>query len=208
MSSKDKGPFGKAEIKQHAWLGMLAEAYRIADEGVVEVTRQAEEHGHSVACRKGCAACCRAHTEIPVFQPEVMGITWYVVEKLQGPVRERLHQQLVAHTPEATACPFLIDDACSVHPVRPLACRQFNVLDRVCEEGEDAWYTRRDDVLMPLDEYKHAALGELLPFHGITDPGSQQVAVLSGRAYELARALREYDWSQLAQKMEKGKAEG
>lgn len=50
---------------------------------------------------------------------------------------------------------------------RALPCRQFNVIGQVCVEGEDAWYTRRADVFMPLREYADAAFDTMLPFYGV-----------------------------------------
>ena len=63
-------------------------------------------------------------------------------------------------------CPFLIDNACSIHPLRPLACRNYNVFGQQCAEGEDAYYTRRGDVLTPHQKNTDLAFDTMLPFYG------------------------------------------
>jgi Fe-S-cluster containining protein len=71
------------------------------------------------------------------------------------PGRDVLRDRL-AHSAAGGACPFLIDKACSIHPVRPIGCRQFNVFTAPCAPGEDPYYTRRDDVLVPVADYTTA----------------------------------------------------
>ena len=65
----------------------------------------------------------------------MVGIYWYAIEKVSGETRQRLHEQLFQYR-LVTLCPFLVDDACAIHPLRPMACRPFNVFDGVCAEGE------------------------------------------------------------------------
>jgi uncharacterized protein len=115
-------------------LPLLLEAYAIVDAGIHEAIRREEKQGRALACHKGCAACCRSHTTIPVYPLELIGINWYVVEKITGPLREQLKIQLRDHK-KGEPCPLLMDNACTVHPLRPMACRQFNVFDKVCTEG-------------------------------------------------------------------------
>jgi uncharacterized protein len=139
------------------WLPMLLEAYHITDRGVAEGIRREEAQGRKLACHKGCAACCRSHKTIPVYPLELMGISWCAVEKLESGVREKLKTQLSSHK-SGEACLLLVDNLCSIHPMRPMACRPFNLFSQVCTEGEDAYYTRRQDVLMPIKKYTDEAL--------------------------------------------------
>ncbi len=108
--------------------------------------RREQAQGRNPACGRGCAACCRSHLTIPVYPLELIGIYWYPVEKVAGRIRDKLEKQLAEYRPN-TPCPFLVDAACSIHPMRPMACRQLNVFGKVCAEGEDAYHTRRQDVL-------------------------------------------------------------
>ena len=42
---------------------------------------------------------------------------------------------------------------------------------KVCTEGEDAYHTRRPDVLTPIHDYADEAFDVLLPFYGIQNSG-------------------------------------
>ena len=187
--------------RTHSWLSMLVESYFIADQGVAEGIRRGEQQGRKLACHRGCAACCRTHKTIPVYPLELVGLSWYATEKIHGRARTELKVQLRRHR-NGEACPFLVDEVCSVHAMRPLACRHFNVFDRECAEGEDAFYTRRQDVLTPIRRYKEAALAITLPFYGITKKIEQRRVLKTGSVHKLARVMQDFDWSSLADKMD------
>ncbi|UCC56686.1 MAG: YkgJ family cysteine cluster protein [Gammaproteobacteria bacterium] len=189
-----------ADEPVHPWLSRLLEAYHITDAGVCEGIRREELQGRKLACSKGCAACCRSHTTIPVYPLELIGISWYVTEKIRGSVREQLHKQLLNYR-DQDGCPFLVDEICSIHELRPMACRQFNVFDTVCSEGEDAWYTRRKDVLTPLKEYTDRAFDVMLPFYGIEKKSERRKVIRDGTIHGIARVLKDCNWSSLAEKM-------
>ena len=192
--------FPEDEARQ-IWLSMLLTAYAVVDAGVADAVSREQAQSRRLACHKGCAACCRSHATIPVYPLELIGITWYAVEKLTGPVRARLQEQLRAHR-SGEPCPLLVDDACSIHPLRPMACRQFNVFDRVCAEGEDAYYTRRADVLTPIRAYVDAALDTILPFHGVVQEEQRRALIETGDVHQLVKVLQEYDWAKLAERMQ------
>ncbi len=190
-----------AEETAFAWLSQLLDAYHIADKGVAEGVAAAEQNGQRLACAKGCSACCRSHEDIPVYPLELVGMTWYVVEKLQGPMRQKIKERLQVH--EAGAfCPLLVDGACSVHAVRPLACRQFNVFDKPCAEGEDTYHTRRDDVMIPIRSYIDEAFMVMLPFYGVESEAERRKLVETGGVHQLARRLADMNWASLVEKME------
>jgi Fe-S-cluster containining protein len=193
--------FPDAERAQ-PWLAALLDAFLEIDRGVHEAVRREEAQGRRLACACGCAACCRTHQDIPIYPLELMGLYWYGIECLQGQAKARLASQLRGFIPGG-ACPFLLDDACAVHPLRPMACRQFNVLDRVCAEGEDAFHTRRGDVATPIRRFADAAFDRLLTFHGIGSKGERREAIKDGRLHALARPIQSVDWSALAARMER-----
>ncbi|MBI1220884.1 MAG: hypothetical protein GC186_20375 [Rhodobacteraceae bacterium] len=115
----------------------------------------AAAEGRQVTCAKGCGACCRQI--VPVSQAEARALGRLVAampEPRRSHVRQRFQQALSAleakgllaevdaarTTPGAdakamglryfkagVACPFLEEEACSIHPDRPLACRQYLV---------------------------------------------------------------------------------
>jgi Fe-S-cluster containining protein len=111
-----------------------------------------------------------------------------------------LRQQLADYAKEAP-CPFLVDDACAIHPMRPMTCRQFNVFDKVCDEREDAFYSRRQDVLKPPKTSAEKAFFAVLPFYGMRNRGERRQAVKKGIQHALARVLQEQDWPKLAARM-------
>jgi len=182
------------------WLPMLLDAYHIADVGVSEGVSREEKQGRVLACRKGCSACCRTHKDIPVYPLELVGMTWYATEKVDQPVRARLQEQLRDYQ-QGDACPFLVDGVCAVHPVRPLACRQFNVFGQACAEGEDPFHTRRQDVMTPIRKYIDDALFTMLPFYGVGHKTERRKMIKSGAVHQLARELQRCNWPSVADKM-------
>lgn len=110
--------------------------------------------GRSISCRAGCGACCR-HM-VPVSPPEAFYLM-DAIDSFDAARREAYLQrfdQIVGvldeegmidellsppPTDEAAlpiarryfalgqACPFLIDESCSIHQHRPIACRDYNV---------------------------------------------------------------------------------
>jgi len=83
-----------------------------------------------------------------------------------------------------------------------MACRQFNVFGQVCREGEDAYYTRRQDVLTPIRAYADEAFDVLLPFYGIKNSAERNRMIHSGAVHQLVKVLQAYDWPKLAERMQ------
>ena len=186
--------------KDHPWLSALLEAYCIVDKGIVHAIDAEKKKGRKLACAKGCSTCCRTHKDIPVYPLELVGITWYVTEKIAGAAREVLRKQLEGYK-EHDPCPFLIEGACSVHPMRPMACRQFNVFGKPCEEGEDPYYTRREDVLDPVKKYVDQAFFIMLPFYGVEKESERIRIVETGEFHKMAKELQAFNWKSLTGKM-------
>jgi Fe-S-cluster containining protein len=184
-----------------AWLSLLLDAYAIADTGVAVAVRNVEKRQKKkLACGKGCGNCCVHQTDLPLYPHEIVGIYWYASEKISGPERDQLRKRLRSAVP-SKGCPFLIDNSCIIHPVRPIGCRQFNVFTSPCAEGEDPYYTRRDDVLQPDQEYLDRAFAAVLPFYNLKKEGDLAGAIRTIRAQIMN--LHSFDWSKLAVIMEK-----
>jgi Fe-S-cluster containining protein len=183
--------------KRQPWLALLLEIQHLTNQGVAAAIKA---DGRKLACARGCASCCRTHTDIPVYPLELMGIAWYATEKLEGAVRTRVASQLAQHR-DLGACPFLVDEACAIHPLRPMACRQFNVFNTVCASGEDAFHTRLADVLRPDVKLKNEALREMLRHHNVKDGRERRRLVDTGEVHRLAQSLREMRWETLAARM-------
>lgn len=108
--------------------------------------------GRPVSCRAGCGACCRQL--VPIAPAEARALARVVEampEPRQSEVRARFDTAVatVAATdmfegltePDerrvkvgrdyfklGVPCPFLVDEACSIHPDRPLSCREYLVI--------------------------------------------------------------------------------
>jgi Fe-S-cluster containining protein len=186
------------------WLPALLDAYAIADTGVAIAIRDVErKQKRALACSRGCDNCCH-QKDIPIYPHELIALYWYASEKLELPVKGMVRNQLESHA-RGAPCPFLVDHACAVHPVRPVSCRHFNVFSTPCAPGEDPYYTRRIDVLVPLADYTDRVFLAVLPFYRLSerDPGN---AVRTIRKQPVN--LQEYDWRKLAEVMALKEAAG
>jgi Fe-S-cluster containining protein len=191
-----------ADEARHPWLPVLLRMHALVDTGVAAAV-QAEERrrGAKRACRSACDVCCRTQGDIPVFQIELAGLSWYSVEKLEGPRRGAVRARLADHVPGARGCPFLVERICAVHAVRPMACRLFTVFGRPCAEGEDPFHVRRAEMLAPPPGLLERAYRVMLPFHDVTDPKDQETWLERGLIGTLAVNLPTRDWRSLARLM-------
>jgi Fe-S-cluster containining protein len=192
-----------ADEAKHPWLPVLLRMHALVDAGIATAVRNEErKRGVRRACRSGCDVCCRTQSDIPVFQIELTGISWYSAEKLEGGKRAAVRAGLARHVAGAQECPFLVERACAVHPVRPIACRLFTVFGRPCAEGEDPYHTRRADMLAPPPGLLARAYREMLPYHGVTDPKDQEMWLERGLVKTLAVNFPTCDWRSLARLMD------
>ncbi len=195
MSTRVQFPDDESKFR---WMPMLLDAYAIIDDGIaVAIGAEEEKRGIKLSCKNGCDSCCRTHKDIPVYPLELVGIYWFSTEKVVQPVREILKRQLSSHI-KGDPCPFIINSSCSIHLIRPIACRQFNVFNRQCAEGEDPFYTRRDDVLTPIKDYTDQAFYTMLPFYGVTDEDDKIDAIENNLIHSLVRILQLCSWKELA----------
>ncbi len=186
--------------KRLAWLPALLDAYAVADTGIAIALRDAEKKRKKVAaCTRGCDVCCR-QTDIPVYPHELAGLYWYASEKMQAAARDRIQPLLAQHAP-GDPCPFLIDGACEVHPVRPLSCRQYHVFTTPCTPGEDPYYSRRGDVLDPLAAYTDRAFAAVMGFYELRQERDNTSAIRLIRSRIMN--MQTYDWGKLAGNLKK-----
>lgn len=115
----------------------------------------AEAEGRSVSCKAGCGACCRQ--PVPISELEARQLSDLVAampEPRQSRIRQRFAEALeklaaaglldklrepdrypdeatkdmgLAYFRQGIPCPFLEDESCSIHPDRPLICREYLV---------------------------------------------------------------------------------
>ncbi|MBI4842707.1 MAG: hypothetical protein HY809_00060 [Nitrospirae bacterium] len=88
-----------------------------------------------------------------------------------------------------------------------MACRQFNVFGRRCEEGEDPYYTRIEDVLPPAKKNVDQAFFIILPFHGISRNSDRADAVENGLMHKTVKVMQKCNWKLLGERMEKADKE-
>ena len=117
-------------------------------QGLVNAVVGAAEAGQAISCRKGCGACCRQL--VPVSRSEGERLL-DVIEGLPADRRAHLAERFAAAEAAIVAgglaergdradrdlstayfalgvpCPFLEDESCSIHPERPLVCREYLV---------------------------------------------------------------------------------
>lgn len=183
------------------WLAMLLNAYEVIDNGVrIAIEREIKRYKIELSCRDGCSNCCKTHKDIPVYPLELAGIYWYVIEKVAGSLRHTLKRQLANH--KKPLCPFLVNASCSIYPVRPIACRQFNVFRKECHEGEDPFHTRRQDVLTPIREYTDKAFLIMLPFYGIVSESDKHGFIKKDLLHAHAQNLHTINWKTLSIRMD------
>ncbi len=134
---------------------LLPILHGLTDHVVERGVAAAEAAGRTVSCRAGCGACCRQL--VPISQAEARALAALVAalpEPRCGEIRRRFDAALQAlhaggvvaeidaaravageaapdlglrYFERGVACPFLEDEACSIHPDRPLSCRQYLV---------------------------------------------------------------------------------
>ncbi len=124
---------------------------------LIQITvKQIENEGRAISCRAGCGACCRqivpitehearALAQFVLDMPEprrtriLLRFRDAVAQLESAGLRlriEQLHQMLDAKERErlgldyfklGVPCPFLEDESCSIHEVRPMSCREYLV---------------------------------------------------------------------------------
>lgn len=147
------------------WLPLLRKAHAIIDAAAnVGLEHMARTQGGTLACRSGCAHCCRG--VIPVSAPELAGAFMHMTACCSGADQARIRQRLVRRP--LGECPFVLDGKCAVYPLRFFACRQFFMFGAACMEDEDVWATRRQDIPRPGRQEKLRAFGLLATLYGVT----------------------------------------
>lgn len=117
-------------------------------QGLVNAVVTAAEAGKAISCRKGCGACCRqlvpvSRTEAERLLSTVAALPAERRAVLEGrfaaaeatlaaaDLKERKgrpdRELSTAYFALGIPCPFLEEESCSIHPDRPLVCREYLV---------------------------------------------------------------------------------
>lgn len=116
-----------------------------------------EQSGHIVSCQAGCGACCRQMVPVSLFEMEELAnwvqtlppeqqvalesrfqialaalresgvLERLDLKNLPGKVGQQGEDLSMDYLRAKVACPFLVDESCSIHPIRPLICREYLV---------------------------------------------------------------------------------
>ena len=143
-------PLGPARLER-----LLPALHGLANTMVDSVTEAVEQEGQRITCRAGCGACCRQL--VPIAAVEAYRIAALVAglpEPQRTQTRQRfdaaaaaferagmleslLHPEslpapevapfAIRYFQQGVACPFLEAESCSIHPDRPIVCREYLV---------------------------------------------------------------------------------
>jgi len=143
--------------------------------------------GRLMSCSAGCAHCCVLN--VAVLLPEAMAIADWVRGRLSPEELQDLQRRLESHRSWARwmedeeriakqmTCPFLDGtDNCTIHPVRPLACRGVASLDRnSCREAlapiitDEPRFVMTDLLRQAAYDNAFRALGQAVKASGLDD---------------------------------------
>lgn len=135
-------------------LGELLPLLQDLDNRLVAIAEQVvRDEGKEISCRAGCGACCRQL--VPISEVEAHAIADLIdsmppprrdeIGRRFAAARDRLDAagllgrienptQITGEESDelggayfrlAIACPFLEDESCSIHPDRPMCCREY-----------------------------------------------------------------------------------
>jgi Fe-S-cluster containining protein len=127
------------------------------DNSLIEgVATQLNAEGLTISCKAGCGACCRQMVPLSIFEAEALSAWIQTLPEAQrqelagrfhrallklasaGLIDRMANEDWLAETEAAgqlvidylyqrIPCPFLEDESCSIHPIRPLICREYLV---------------------------------------------------------------------------------
>ena len=134
---------------------MLPLVHSLADAVVDAAAQMVEVRGESISCKKGCGACCRQL--VPLAEVEARRLHSLIEElpeprrsevrarftdarhrlEQAGLLEKLLHPEDwtngegrslgIGYFQQGIACPFLVEESCSIHADRPVACREYLV---------------------------------------------------------------------------------
>lgn len=119
--------------------------------------RGAEKLGKRLSCKEGCGACCRQAVPITPVEARILsewiaeqpqerqtvlrerfrqaaerleeaGIAQRVRVSAKSLGRDAMHRLGLDYFALGIACPFLEEERCTIHPIRPLRCREYLVV--------------------------------------------------------------------------------
>jgi uncharacterized protein len=191
------------DVKKYDWLQYLLKAYTILDTARPARLKNEEfRRKKRVACQKGCQVCC-TNQEIQLTDIELMGISWFLSEKLQDRrVRETMKERFRNYT-DLIECPFLFEQQCVVYEMRPLACRGYYVFGEKCEPGINMETERPNDIFFADQIVAKKASMPLLKYYGFQTEKQRERAFDEGFIFLRGRSLHSMPLEALGTAMER-----
>jgi Fe-S-cluster containining protein len=103
------------------------------------------------ACKSGCVHCC--YLRVDAYEFEVDSIIGYINSEMNSNVRKLVGEEIKRqsclvkdltteqHHHMNVKCPLLINEKCSVYPVRPVACASYHSMsEEPCKKSYDDPY--------------------------------------------------------------------
>ncbi len=145
----DKSNFGTTPINIGSYMqiavhdNFITDIYSLVDVAVAgELARLSHEEGITPSCKAGCDHCCRYHIVMNVAEAQTMAhyIRQEFSEEQIAKMQMRTHQwhewdnsrpgrpsAVISDETDLSGyvhcCPLLVNNRCSVYPVRPVVCR-------------------------------------------------------------------------------------
>ena len=186
----------EADEGEHPWLTLLLDAYHILTLGTgIGLQEEEARRGRKVGCGAGCASCCM-RPEVPLSQLELLGMWWYVMEKLDPETQAKLKERLMRRR-TFLECPFLMEARCVVYPFRPLACRFLHVFGAPCKPEEIPVQDRPGDVWLPREAIP-PAIFTMLTYFGFNTDEERYKALEEGYIATVSTMMNEFPWESLA----------
>ncbi|HUI92091.1 MAG TPA: YkgJ family cysteine cluster protein [Chitinivibrionales bacterium] len=132
---------------------LVPPVYELCNGATALAIKKSRRQGRTVTCGPGCGACCRQL--VPLSIPETIFLAGYIeglAPEKRIALKERFDDALdvlrcgglldtlriadghergpetaLAYFRLGVPCPFLSEESCGIHPVRPCACREYNV---------------------------------------------------------------------------------
>jgi Fe-S-cluster containining protein len=160
LQASAMAPAGRATLTQ------LLPILQNLDNAIIgRITQEAQMAGSPISCGPHCGACCRQMVPLSFFEAEAL-TEWIgtLPEERRVELQGRFHRALTAlrdagvidkilgdkwggetlvstelameYFRARVPCPFLENESCSIHPIRPLVCREYLVTSpaALCED--------------------------------------------------------------------------
>lgn len=201
-------PVASSDLEKRPPLEALVSFYKRHD---IAMAKAIASSYTKPACGPGCSYCCYYKVEAKAL--EVVAIAQYVstrfssetvssiLEQAKRNVAEAKNLTPAEHVTTNQKCPFLIENRCSIYPVRPSKCRNFHASEsKGCKDSYEQPY----NLYIP-----NSFIAEVFAAGNGMEQGFEQAAANAGidpRMYDLNSAFVEaFENPKAAKRLNSGK---